>query len=103
MVETDIQWRHGLTVRLSIADDVLDPELVLSAVTYSLLFARDDRGLDELLPRELAPLGLDVTVLESVDEGDGAPAPIVVQIRAAERAWTTRLERRQMARTQVFE
>jgi hypothetical protein len=101
MVETDIQWRHGLTVRLSIADDVLDPDLVLNAVTYSLLFARDDRGLDETLPRELAPLGLEVTVVES-DPGD-AVAPILVKVRAAERAWTTWLERRQMARTQVFE
>lgn len=58
----DIHWTHGRTVRLSIADEVPDPEGVLSRASYALLFVRGDRPLGRTLQIELGSLGVDVEV-----------------------------------------
>lgn len=52
-------------MRLAIAEEVADPDAVVSRTSYALLFTRGDHPLGRALQIELGPLGVDVEVRTS--------------------------------------
>jgi hypothetical protein len=85
MPQVDFTWRDGQIVRFDVADDVADPEDILTELSYAILSVETGDRLEGILSRELAGRNLSVKVHRRETSGVPQGSVLIVSIRNAAR------------------